>query len=51
MSIDKKSKRLRRARRARIRIALQGVHRLCIHRTPQHIYAQIIFEGKTLIAA
>ena len=52
MSIDKKSKRLRRARRARIRIALQGVHRLCIHRTPQHIYAQIIApEGNRVVAS
>jgi large subunit ribosomal protein L18 len=42
MATDKKEKRQRRARRARIRIALAGIHRLCVHRTPQHIYAQII---------
>jgi large subunit ribosomal protein L18 len=40
--MEKKERRQRRARRTRARIALQGVHRLCIHRTPRHIYAQII---------
>ncbi|WP_428101533.1 50S ribosomal protein L18 [Candidatus Rariloculus sp.] len=39
--MDKKTKRQRRARRTRARIARQGMHRLCIHRTPRHIYAQI----------
>lgn len=24
---------------------MQGVHRLCVHRTPRHIYAQIIDPG------
>jgi len=52
MSTEKKAKRQRRARRARVRIALQGVHRLCIHRTPQHIYAQIIApEGDRVVAS
>jgi large subunit ribosomal protein L18 len=52
MAIDKKVKRLRRARRGRARIALLGVHRLCVHRTPQHIYAQIIApEGDRVIAS
>jgi large subunit ribosomal protein L18 len=40
--VDKKEKRQRRARRARARIAMQDIHRLCIHRTPRHIYAQVI---------
>jgi len=40
--MDKKSARLRRARRARSKISELGVHRLTIHRTPQHIYAQVI---------
>ncbi len=40
--MQKKTKRQRRARRTRARIALQGAHRLCVHRTPRHIYAQII---------
>ena len=49
--MDKKSKRQRRARRTRARIALQDVHRLCIHRTPRHIYAQIIAPGNARVVA
>jgi large subunit ribosomal protein L18 len=37
--------RLRRARRTRAHIRVLGVHRLSIHRTPRHIYAQIIAPG------
>ena len=40
--MDKKASRIRRARRARAKIRELGVHRLTIHRTPRHIYAQII---------
>jgi large subunit ribosomal protein L18 len=40
--MDKKQSRLRRARRARAKIKELGVHRLCIFRTPKHIYAQVI---------
>ena len=40
--IDKKKARLRRARRARAKIRELKANRLCIHRTPRHIYAQII---------
>lgn len=39
---DKVISRLRRARRARARIRQQGANRLSVHRTPRHIYAQII---------
>lgn len=39
---DKKISRLRRARRARFKMRELGANRLCIHRTPRHIYAQII---------
>lgn len=39
---DKKQSRLRRARRARSKIRELGAIRLCVNRTPQHIYAQII---------
>ena len=42
MASDKKANRQRRARKTRIRIALAGAHRLCVHRSSQHIYAQII---------
>ena len=38
----KNDSRLRRARRARIRIRDLGMNRLSVHRTPRHIYAQII---------
>jgi large subunit ribosomal protein L18 len=46
-------KRLRRAGRIRRRIRLLDVTRLCVHRTPQHIYAQIIDKtgGKVLASA
>ncbi|MCG5517118.1 MULTISPECIES: 50S ribosomal protein L18 [unclassified Ectothiorhodospira] len=40
--MDKKAARLRRANRARHKIRELGAHRLCIHRTPRHVYAQII---------
>lgn len=40
--MDKKQARLRRSRRTRFQIRELGVHRLCVHRTPRHIYAQVI---------
>ncbi|MGH8458321.1 MAG: 50S ribosomal protein L18, partial [Nevskiales bacterium] len=40
--MDKKTTRLRRARRTRAKIRELGIARLCVHRTPRHIYAQII---------
>ncbi len=49
---DKKQSRLRRARRARGRIREQGVTRLCINRTPRHIYAQVISaDGGQVLAS
>jgi large subunit ribosomal protein L18 len=49
----KKTSRVRRARRSRARIRELGAHRLCIHRTPRHIYAQIIAPngGQVLASA
>jgi len=38
----KKQARIRRARRTRAKISELGVNRLCVYRTPRHIYAQII---------
>ena len=38
----KNDSRLRRARRARVKIRELGVNRLSVHRTPRHIYAQVI---------
>lgn len=52
--MDKKSARLRRARRTRERIKVLGTTRLCIHKTPRHIYAQIIvpaLEGSRVVAS
>ncbi|WP_018139886.1 MULTISPECIES: 50S ribosomal protein L18 [unclassified Thioalkalivibrio] len=50
--MDKKEARLKRARRARFKIRELGVHRLCIHRTPRHMYAQIIApSGDAVLAA
>lgn len=39
---DKKQSRLRRARRARSKIRELDITRLCVFRTPRHIYAQVI---------
>jgi|TARA_B110000908_G_scaffold170411_1_gene229929 large subunit ribosomal protein L18 len=39
---DKKESRMRRARRTRSKISDLGVNRLCVNRTPRHIYAQVI---------
>jgi large subunit ribosomal protein L18 len=38
----KNDSRLRRARKSRARIRDLGMNRLSVHRTPRHIYAQII---------
>lgn len=40
--MNKKSARLRRASRARATIKKLGKNRLSVHKTPRHIYAQII---------
>lgn len=48
---DKKLSRQRRARRSRMKIREQGVTRLCINRTPRHIYAQVIAEGGAKVLA
>lgn len=48
----KKQTRLRRARRARFKMRELGVTRLCVNRTPQHIYAQIIgADGGSVLAS
>ena len=50
--IDKKVSRQRRAKRARMKIREQGVTRLCVNRTPRHIYAQIITgDGNSVVAS
>ncbi|MCP1728521.1 large subunit ribosomal protein L18 [Natronospira proteinivora] len=51
--MDKRTARTRRARKARANIRQIGAHRLSVHRTPRHIYAQVIAPdgGKVLAAA
>jgi large subunit ribosomal protein L18 len=53
MSSSKKSRRLRRAVKTRAHIRSLAVARLTVHRTPQHIYAQVTDAagGKVLAAA
>jgi large subunit ribosomal protein L18 len=40
--MEKKITRLRRAQRSRAKIRELGAHRLCVYKTPRHIYAQLI---------
>jgi large subunit ribosomal protein L18 len=50
--MDKKASRIRRARKTRAKIRELGVNRLTVHRTPRHIYAQVIAaDGATVLAA
>ena len=42
MSKDKRTARLRRAKRGRSKISELRMNRLCVYRSPRHIYAQII---------
>ncbi|MEM6580911.1 MAG: 50S ribosomal protein L18 [Pseudomonadota bacterium] len=48
----KNDSRLRRAKRARARMRKLGINRLSVHRTPRHIYAQILTPaGDKVLAA
>ena len=48
----KKGARLRRAKRARAKISELRKNRLCIFRSPRHIYAQVISpEGDKVLAS
>ena len=51
--MSKQDARVRRADRSRSRIAALGVVRLTVHRTPRHIYAQVLDPsgGKVLASA
>jgi large subunit ribosomal protein L18 len=49
--MDKKTSRLRRARRARAKIRELGSHRLTIFRTPRHMYAQVIAPNGSQVLA
>lgn len=49
---EKTESRLRRARRSRMKMRELRVNRLSVHRTAQHIYAQIIApEGDKVLAS
>lgn len=50
---DKKSSRIRRGTKTRAKIARDRVSRMCVFRTPRHIYAQIIDAtgGRVLASA
>ncbi|MEE4186520.1 MAG: 50S ribosomal protein L18 [Gammaproteobacteria bacterium] len=50
--MEKKASRQRRARKTRAKIRQLGVARLAIHRTPRHIYAQVIApDGGTVLVS
>lgn len=49
--MDKKESRLRRAARGRAKLRELKVVRLSVHRTPQHIYAQIFDVNSKVLAA
>ena len=52
-NIDKKRSRLRRAKRARMKIRELGAARLTVFRSPRHIYAQVVRfepEGDRVLA-
>ena len=48
---SKKSSRIRRSKKTRAKISELGAHRLSIHRTPRHIYAQVISADNNKVVA
>jgi large subunit ribosomal protein L18 len=50
-AMEKKVSRLKRARRSRAKILELRAVRLSVHRTPQHIYAQIFDPESKVIAS
>jgi large subunit ribosomal protein L18 len=51
MIITKKERRLRRAVKSRAHIRDLAVARLTVHRTPKHIYAQVVDPGGARVIA
>ncbi len=49
--MDKKTTRIRRSRRVRAKIRELGEVRLAVHRTPRHIYAQVISPDSKVLAS
>ena len=49
---EKTESRLRRARKSRVRMRKASATRLAVHRTPRHIYAQVIAaDGDKVLAS
>lgn len=49
--MDKKAARIRRATKARKKMLELGATRLVVHRTPRHIYAQVIAPNSSAVLA
>ena len=49
--MSKKTDRLRRAKKTRERIKRTGADRLCVHKTPRHVYAQVISSNTSQVLA
>ena len=49
--MSKKTSRIRRATKTRAKIQRLGADRLSVHRTPRHIYAQVIQAGTGKVLA
>jgi large subunit ribosomal protein L18 len=49
--MDKKLSRLRRAKRSRAKMKELESYRLTVHRTPRHIYAQVLSHDSTKVIA
>ena len=49
--LNKNDQRLRRSKQTRVRIALQRVARLTVHRSNLHIYASVISDDGTKVLA
>ena len=49
--MDKKASRIRRGKKTRCKIRAQRAMRLCINRTPRHIYAQVIDDSSSSVLA
>lgn len=49
--MDKRKKQLRRACRTRAKIKELSIARLCVHRSLNHIYAQLISSDASILAA
>jgi large subunit ribosomal protein L18 len=49
MKLSKRNARQRRAKRGRMKMLEHEAVRLCVHRTPRHIYAQVISSDRSKV--